>query len=59
MESTLKKPKKGAGERLRDFYNKNLRKQPMSDELKDALKKKEQPVGDSRKRIANSDVELP
>ena len=58
MDSSLKKPKKGAGPRLREFY-KNLRKQPMSPELKETLNKKDQPAKeDSRKKIAKADRDV-
>lgn len=57
----LKTPKKGAGERLRDFYNKNLRNQPMSSELKEILKKKDAEKSDSNKKSATPrrDMEQP
>lgn len=57
MDSSLKKPKIGAGARLREFYN-NLRKRPMSPELNETLKKKDIPAKDQEeKKIARSDRE--
>lgn len=38
MSINLKTPKKGAGKRLRDFYNSQVRNQPMSKTLKKILK---------------------
>ena len=61
MNTELKKPKKGAGERLREFYEK-LRKQPMSPELKETLQKKDQfTKNDPRKKSAkpDRDIEFP
>jgi len=64
METPIKYPKKGAGARLRDFYNK-LRK-PLSpkqrDEWRELLKKKDRASEKAKpKKIAkqNSDLERP
>ena len=58
MNASIKKPKKGAGARLRDFYN-NLRKSPMSNDLQETLKKKEAPANNQKdqKKIARPEGE--
>ena len=53
----LRKPVKGAGPRLREFY-KHLRKQPMSPELKETLNKKDRPTKEDSKEIATADHDV-
>lgn len=59
MSENLKTPKKGAGKRLRDFYNSQIRNQPMSGELKEILKKKDRPASDKKSASPRKDLELP
>jgi len=58
VESALKKPKKGAVARLRKAYNKRRRNRVPSDELLEALKKKEPTKKDQLKKIAKSDRDV-
>ena len=50
MKKEVKYVKPGASQRLRDWYNKNILKQPMSEELKDILRKDSEKT--ERKKIA-------
>ncbi len=59
MSINLKTPKKGAGKRLRDFYNSQVRNQPMSEELKKILKKKDKLDSDKKSASPLKDVDLP
>ena len=66
MSQSPKKPRKGAVAKLREAYNK-LRKQPVSPELRDVLKKKDRPTSEApltEKKIAKTpksdqDLDLP
>ncbi len=55
-ETKVKFPKKGAGKRLREFYERNREKSKASEEL---LKQLKEPIKDRQKKSAiNPDVEL-
>jgi len=60
MKKTLKKLEKGAVAKMRESY-KELRKNTVSKELEEALKKKDQLKQDAPRKIAKppQDVELP